>query len=288
MDIMIINAAMFLVVGSLMVVLAHKIANWRMRRHHPELIDGEGIWQSNAFVLRRMGLYGAVLLGTFAVVQNISEAHHATELLSAALTPSLLTESALGLISVLLFVFTALRSVDWVILSDVDNDKAVVENNYAVGLTECAILLGTGLVAYGSLLGEGHITSSWAFFVIGQVVFVFISYLMEYVIHPDHNAKSDISKGCMSSAITVSVMLLVVAMFVKNGIAGDFYGYAKDVPYFLKMFGLQFGLFMVYQFVLEPVLLSIMKLNRQSLNGAMIKAVMQLTMAGSIVYSVSL
>lgn len=289
MELMLKSTLIFFVLGAIMVTAAHVVANWRMGRHHPELLTNpDALWSSTAFVTRRMGLYAAFLLGTLAVSQNIGDAMVKAGSFAGGLTGDLLIESALGLLSIFAFVFTALRSVDWVILSSVDNDTQVANNNHAVGLTEGAILLGTGFVAYGSLLGEGHITSSWVFFIIGQVVFVAIGYLMEYVIHPEHNAKSDIEKGCVASGIIVSTMLVVVAMFVKNGIAGDFYGYAQDIPYFLKMFGLQFALFLSYMLIIEPILLRVMKIKSTALNGAMIRAVMQLTIAGSIVYNVSI
>jgi len=288
-ELMLFSTIIFFVLGTIMVSAAHSVANWRMGRKHPELLTNpDALWSSTAFVTRRMGLYAAFLMGTFAVAQNIGNAVFKAGSIADGLTSDLLIESGLGLLSIFAFVFTALRSIDWLILSNVDNDTQVANNNYAVGLTEGAILLGTGFVAYGSLLGEGHITSAWVFFLIGQVVFVVISYLMEYVIHPEHNAKSDIEKGCVASGVIVSTMLLVVAMFVKNGVAGDFYGYAQDIPYFLKMFGLQFGLFLIYMFLMEPILLKVMRIKSTALNGAMIRAVMQLTIAGSIVYNVSL
>lgn len=289
MELMLFSTVIFFVLGAIMVSAAHSVANWRMARHHPELsTNPEKLWSSTAFVTRRMGLYGAFLIATFAVAQNIGNAVVNADSIAGGLTSGLMLESALGLLSIFAFIFTALRSVDWLILSKVDNDTQVANNNHAVGLTEGAILLGTGFVAYGSLLGEGHITSSWVFFLIGQVVFVAFSYLMEYVIHPEHNAKTEIEKGCVASGVIVSTMLLVVAMFVKNGVAGDFYGYAQDIPYFLKMFGLQLFLFLTYMSLIEPILLKVMKIKSTALNGAMVRAAMQLTIAGSIVYNVSL
>lgn len=289
MELMFFNTALYLVFSIIMVAGAHFIANWRMGRHHPELISNpEKLWGASAFVIRRMGLYAGILIGTFAVSQNIALAVLDAESISAAWEQTLLIDTVLGLLSVYAFIFTALRSVDWLILSKVDNDAAIVENNYAIGITEGAILLGTGFVAYGSLLGEGHMMSAWVFFLIGQAVFILVSLLMEYVIHPQHNAKSDIEQGSIPSAIILSTMLLVIAMFVKNAIAGDFYSYQSDIIYFLKMFGIQFGLFLVYMYLMETVLLKVMKLNSTDLNGAMIRAVMQLMIAASIVYNVSL
>jgi hypothetical protein len=54
------------------------------------------------------------------------------------------------------------------------------------------------------------------------------------------------------------------------------------------MFGLQLSLFLTYMFLIEPILLKFMKIKSTALNGAMVRAVMQLTIAGSIVYNVSL
>jgi hypothetical protein len=287
LNIMLMNTSVFIVVASVMVVIAHKFANARLLRKHPNWSMFE-LWDTPAFLLRRSGLYGGIVIGSFAVAKNIGEKAFEVDSLFQALQTEIALESGLGLLSLLLFIFTALRSVDWIILSNIDNDAAMKQNNVSLGMTEGAILLGTGFVAYGSLLGEGHILSSWVFFVIGQISFVLMSYLLEYVIHPSHNAKSDIEKGDLPSGIVVSSMLLVIAMFVKNGIAGDFYGYARDTIYFLKMMGLQFAFFGVYLFIVEPLLMKVMKLESFSLSGTVIRATLQLGMAGMIVYNVSI
>jgi hypothetical protein len=287
LNIMLMNTALFIVVASVMVVIAHKFANARLLRKHPELSMVE-LWGTPAFILRRAGLYGGIVIGSFAVAKNIGEKAFETGSVLQALQTNIALESGLGLLSLLLFIFTALRSVDWIILSNIDNDAAMKQNNISLGMTEGAILLGTGFVAYGSLLGEGHMLSSWVFFAIGQVAFVLMSYLLEYVIHPSHNAKSEIERGDLPSGVVVSSMLLVVAMFVKNGIAGDFYGYARDTMYFLKMMGLQIAFFSVYLFIIEPLLMKVMKLESFSLSGTVIRATLQLGMAGMIVYNVSI
>lgn len=289
MELMFFNTALYLITSIFMVAGAHFIANWRLGRHHPELLsDPKKLWNATAFVVRRMGLYAGVLIGTFAVTQNIALTVLDANMISAAWERTLLIETALGLLSVYVFMFTALRTVDWLILSKVDNDTAIVENNHAIGITEGAILLGTGFIIYGSLLGEGHMASAWIFFLIGQFVFIIVSYLMEFVIHPKHNVKSDIENGSVPSAIILSTMMLVIAMFVKNAIAGDFYSYEADILYFLKVFGIQFGLFLVYMYLMETILLKVMRLNAVDMSGAMIRSVMQLMIAASIVYNVSL
>lgn len=289
MELMFFNTAIYLVLSIVMVIGAHYIANWRMSRHHPELASNpEKLWGASAFVIRRVGLYAGVLLGTFAVSQNIALAVIEEGAIYVAWEKDLLIDTALGLVSVYAFIFTALRSVDWLILSKVNNDLAIVENNYAIGITEGAILVATGFVAYGSLFGDGSMLSAWVFFLIGQLVFVLVGLLMEYVIHPQHNAKSDIEQGSIPSAIILSSMLLVIALFVKNAIAGDFSGYQSDIIYFLEMFGIQFGLFLVYMYLMESILLKLMKLNSTDLNGAMVRAVMQLMIAVSIVFNISL
>lgn len=289
MHIMLFNTVLFITLGLVMVLVANSIADRRLKKKHPELIgEANSIWDSKAFIIRRAGLYLSVLLGTYAVSKNIGDAAFAANSIMGGMTLALMIESLLGLASVLVFTFTALHSVDKFILSNVDNDNAVVNNNCAVGVTESAIFIATGLISYGALLGEGHIVSAWVFFLIGQAIFILFGYLMEYVIHPTHNAKSDIEKGCISSALIVSSMLLCVALFVKNGIAGDFYGYSQDIPYFLTMFGLQFGIFIGYMFFIEPFIVKAMNLPPRSVASFSTKVALQLGIAVSIVANVSL
>jgi hypothetical protein len=288
MYIMLLNSSLFIVTALIMVLLSHKIANFRLKCKHPELLGSNALRSSPAFLVRRLGLYLGTMIGTFAVWENISEATQAASSFSEGLTGVVLVESGLGLLSLLVFMFIALRSADWLILSEIDNDLAVNSNNVAVGVTESAILLGTGFVAYGSLLGEGHIASSWVFFIIGQISFVMVSYLMEYIIHPSHNAKTQIKKGDLPSGLIVASMVIVTSIFVKNGIAGDFYGFSRDIPYFAKMMAVQMSIFFTYLFLLEPLLLKAMKLKPFELNVAIIRTGLQLGVGISIVFNVSL
>lgn len=290
MDIMLFNTVQFFVLSVIMVSLANVVANTRLVKS----LNSLGILDSlerplpAAFLIRRAGLLFAFLMGTFAVSQNIANSVYTTGGILEGLTQSILIESGLGLLSIFAFVFTALKSADVVILNSAKNDKAIFDNNIAVGVTEASILIGTGLVSYGALLGEGHILSAWVFFLIGQVTFVAVSYLMEYVIHPSHKAKTDIENGSIESALIVSSVLLSVGLFVQNAIAGDFTGLYQDSVYFLKLFGLQFALFVGYMFIAESLLVKTMKLERNEIEGVVVRVVLQLTVAFSIVYNVTL
>ena len=287
MEIMIHNTLLSVLFPLALVLIAHNLANWRLGSAC-KTAAFDSVWCTPAFIIRRIGLYAAFILGGLALSQNLAEQHDALGSWGAMLDTGPFMEVILGVVSLFAFVFTALRSVDILILSGVKNDDAVIKNNVAVGIVEGGILLSTGFVAFGSLLGEGHILSSWVFFLLGQLVFILFSYMLEYVIHPSHSAKSEIEKGDIPSGIIVAVMLVCVSLFVKNGIAGDFASYAKDIPYFFKVFGIQIAFFMGYIMFIEPLLLKVFRLSPVSIGGAAMRAVLQLGVAVTIVANVSL
>ena len=277
--VLMVNSLGVIVATLLMVIFSDLIANARFKRSNPDA-DMDTLWKTPAFIVRRTGLYVGTLLGTLAVFENNAAVKLSVATGEAVVSyPAILAESAMGLISVLMFMFIALRSADWLILANLKNDDAVKENNAAVAITEACILVGTGFVAYGALLGEGHIASSWVFFLIGQSAFVLVSYALEYIIHPSHAAKTDIQKGCIPSALIVGSMIISSALFVKNGIAGDFYGLAVDAWYFLRLMSMQMALFFIYLFCVEPYMLKVMKLTRVSLGGAAVSASAQIFIA---------
>lgn len=279
-----IKTGLYVFIGSLMVLIGHHIANFRFARRHSALLKEGYIWDVPAFIARRAGLYLAFFIGSCAITENLIAAYVKTGELSSMVSPSLLTESILGLLSLVVFIFTALRSVDWVILNRINNDNAVISNNIAVGVTEGVILFATGLISYGSLLGEGHITTSWVFFAIGQLLFILLVAAMEHVIHPSHKAKTELENGNLPSALIVSSMVISVAMFIKTGIAGDFTGYTADITYLFETLGVQLAVFFLYLFIAEPLLLMSMKLeDRKNLTHVIIRTSLQILVAVTIV-----
>jgi uncharacterized membrane protein YjfL (UPF0719 family) len=284
MEIMLINVVMFVLISAVTSVSVHAIASWRFKRSLMKtgvlLSDEE---HQPALALRRAGLYAGALIGAAAIAKNASDWY-----LSGALDLGHIGELLASMALLLGFMFTALKAADWLLLSNVNNDRAIANNNLAVGIAEGGILLATGLVAYGSLLGEGHLLSSVVFFVVGQAVFIVVAYAMEYVIHPSHSAKSDLENGCVRSAALVVSMFLAVGLFVQNGIAGDFYGYARDIPYFLKLLGLQLALFGVYLWLIEFIMLRMAGLSLLSNQGVCFRVMSHLSIAYIIASNVSL
>lgn len=289
MELVYFNTAVCFFLVYLSICLSHYIANMRMRSKHPGFLSKSGdAFENKAFIARRIGLYLATALGAFAIAQNISESVISAGNIVDGITITILVESLLGFLSLFVFIFTALTSVDVLILSRVDNNKSIIDGNLAVGITEGAILFSTGLVAYGSLLGEGHILSSWVFFFIGQLTFIVVSYLMEYVIVPSHKAQTEIENGNIDAALLVSSLLIVIGLFVKNGIAGDFSSYAKDIPYFFKLFFIQISMFIGYLVIFEPLLMKITSSSKRTIKGALLSSVMKVLVAAVIILNVSL
>lgn len=196
--------------------------------------------QTTALFVRRSGLYLGVMLGAFAVFENTFIDRTTTELIY-----HVIVESAL----VLVFMFTALKIADKVIFGKVCNDTAVLNNNMPIALVEASILVGTGLVAYGSILGTGPIWTSIVFFVIGQIAFVGTVWVYEKVKLKTIDLRHEIFEGSMVEAIHLSSFILIAAMAVKTGVAGDYTGMIPDLLYLAFIFTVMMVSMLYFMFI---------------------------------------
>lgn len=211
-------------------------------------------------LVRRSGLFLGVLIATFAVFQNTFIDRSTYEMLYHVIAEA-------GL--VLVFMFTALKIADKVVFGKVNNDAEVINNNVSIALVEASILIGTGLSAYGSILGTGPLWTSIVFFVIGQIAFIGTVWIYEKF---QMNIRTDIIKNKLIQAINLSSFIIVTAIAIKTGIAGNYTGMVPDLTYLAFVFTIMMAS-VIYFMVIERLIFNNVK---DEIGTAIIKAILRI------------
>lgn len=269
------NILWFGALSIFMVVVGHYIANFRLGTATAQQMIETG---NTAFGIRRAGLSAGMFVGALALSQNIA----AKEVVAWGDIGQLLGGMAL----LTVFMFTALSTVDRVILHHKNNDLEIINGNTAVAFVEACILFGTGWIAYGSLLGEGSLLTSIGFFIVGQLVFIITAFLAELAATDD--IKLQVSEGNLSIALWLGTVVMVIGMFVSSGIEGDFTSWSKDLAYFGTYFAGIVSLYVIYLLVFDKLIISGLFHYQDTLSVQMIKTALRLAVAVMLIMNFSI
>jgi uncharacterized membrane protein YjfL (UPF0719 family) len=141
--------------------------------------------------------------------------------------------SLVGQAMELAWVFVALLLVrylvDVVVLARVDNTAELLKGNVALGLVEAGFYVGFGFILNGSLTGASQtvaqgLASTVVFGMAGLVVVVAVFWLHEAVT-PWH-IRNRIRDGQLAAAFEAAGVLASTGIVVREGVAGDFTGWA--------------------------------------------------------------
>lgn len=136
-----------------------------------------------------------------------------------------------GALAVVLLLIAAVIA-DTVILPGIKNREEIGKNNVAVGLVELGVFVSTGLIAFGSVAGEGGgLFSVLAFFVLGQVALVITVRLYEFITPFDIIA--EIKQGNASAGLMLSGILISIGVILNASLSGEFVGWFSGVVSFL-------------------------------------------------------
>ena len=140
-----------------------------------------------------------------------------------------------GLLAYVL-IFIAGIFNDKSVLSDINNDDACRNNNKAVGITEFASSVATGLIINGCMAGDSSgllegITLVLFFFVIGQGLIL----LLVNIFHKFSSADcvSAIEKGNIAAAIYLSGKIITYAIILRAALLQANDGWVSSLEWFL-------------------------------------------------------
>ena len=86
------------------------------------------------------------------------------------------------------FMLSSLVFTDRLVIPGVNNTQAIKGNNIAVGIVEFGMLVGTGIIANSSIVGEGGgMVSSLCYFLAGQITLVALVLFYEKIISRNFN-----------------------------------------------------------------------------------------------------
>ncbi|MCK5075885.1 MAG: DUF350 domain-containing protein [Calditrichia bacterium] len=149
-----------------------------------------------------------------------------------------------GLLAIVLLNISVFIN-DKVILYKFDNIKEIIDDkNPGTGIVEAGNHIANGLILYGALSGEGGIVTALAFWFLGQIVLVLITWI--YNLMTPYDLHKEIEKDNTAVGIAFSGALIAIGNIIRIGIAGDFISWQENLT--------TFALFVVFGVVLMPIL----------------------------------
>ncbi len=140
--------------------------------------------------LRRIGAQLGLAIAMMGVLSGSSAESLASDLIDSAVY---------GLVAVI-FIISSLVVTDRLVMSGINNQSALKNNNHAVGTVEFGMLVATGIIAHSSIAGDGGgILSSVVYFIAGQITLVALVVFYEKVVLKNFSIVGGISDNKLSS-----------------------------------------------------------------------------------------
>lgn len=155
---------------------------------------------------------------------------------------------------------------DKVILYKFDNKKEIIKDqNAGTGVVELAMYLGTGMIIFGSISGEGGgIATLFAFWAIGQVSFIIIGFV--YNLITPYDIHDEIEKDNVAAGVCYAGAIIGVANIVRHALGEDFHSWGESLLTFAGFFILGIVLLPLIRLYTDKVLLPGEKLTDEIVN----------------------
>lgn len=116
---------------------------------------------------------------------------------------------------------------DKLIITMACNDTEIENNNIAVGLAECGMLIGTGLIMNGAFSGEGDLLQGVVFFLLGQAVFIAAARLFTAI--KSYHIIKEIVQGNVSAGIVLAGNFVSLGFIMRTSVSGAFTSWTNDL-----------------------------------------------------------
>jgi len=167
--------------------------------------------------IRRTGIYLGIPIGLLGTLMG--ESH--------GLWMDIMLIAQEGVL-VMLFIFIASVISDKAILPNIANTDEVLSDNTAVACVEFGLYVATGLIAYGSFIGEGGgLVSALVFFGLGQLALIFCTKVYEAV--TPYEVVEMISGGNTSAGVLLGGVITAIGLIIHSSISGPFVSWTIDI-----------------------------------------------------------
>ena len=214
------SSLVFLALAFALFWLAHRVRAWRIGKQCGARLHEQICLRNNSALALRLSSFAlACALGLSGALQAPSMGFW-RDLAAFSLT---------GL-SFLVLVTLAFMLLDRLILPRLDNTKAILEGNMAVGPAEAGGGLATGLILRAAFSGRGSYLAGVVFFLLAQVgltlFFTFLERLSPY------DDQEEIARGNTALGLHLGSMLLALGIIMASAVHGDFSNWGSDLTTF--------------------------------------------------------
>lgn len=170
--------------------------------------------------------------------------------------------------------------------------ELINDRNCGTGFVEASGFIATGLIAGASLHGQGGVLDTIIFFVLGQLMLVFISHIYQiscgYDVHKEiaenYEKNGVIYGGNLAAGVAFGANIIAIGIILMGSIWGDFSGWIKDI---LNFIGYGLGgsvLLWTTRIVVDRIIISGSTLLKEirddkNINGAYLEAVLSIGIA---------
>ena len=179
------------------------------------------------------------------------------------------------------------------ILYKFDVEKELIgDRNSGTGFVEASGFIATGLIAGGSIHGEGGIVDTVVFFVLGQIMLILISLLYQFTcgfdvhkeIAENYEKNGVVYGGNVAAGVAFGSNIIAIGIILTGSIWGDFSGWLKDI---LTFVGYGIGgaiLLWIGRIIVDRIILPGSRLVKEikddkNINGAYLEAVLSIGIA---------
>ena len=139
--------------------------------------------------------------------------------------------SVLGIV----FLNVSRYLLDKLIFTKFATVKEIVEDrNCGVGTVRAGVYIATGLIAAGSVSGQGGgVVTAIAFFVLGQLCLVVFARLYDLI--TPYKLQDEIEAGNVAAGVAFGGTLIAIGIILADAVSGDFTGWGQSLLWFAEV-----------------------------------------------------
>lgn len=181
---------------------------------------------------------------------------------SAGLVEDLIAVGGYSMLGIV-FLNTSRWCLDKLAFNKFCNITAIVEDqNCGMAAVRFGVYVGTGLIAAGSLNGQGGgVHTAVAFFVLGQISLVAFTRLYDLI--TPYDLQKEIQDGNVSAGIAFGGTIVAVSIILMNAVSGDFVGWTHNLVRFVQLAIPAFIVLPIVRYLMDKLVISGADLNRE-------------------------